>query len=279
MALKVFLNSTSPEEAVRIMYEQPGRGAYLAGGTDLLCSPEWPDFVVNIKGLLATLTQEAGELLIGASVTISQIAAWQELSEADDGLMRSCARQFASEQIRNMATVGGNLASAVPSADFATPLLALEAQCVIQAPEGQRTVPLEKFFAGPHQSILGKELLVELRFPVPAAGVKTEFLKIGRNSGDIATINVATLLELEGDTIQKARIALGAIAPTPIRAYAAEAFLAGKPASDENIQRAADLAREAVQPISDQRASADYRRQMSMVLTRRALQRCLGRNQ
>ncbi|HED04164.1 MAG TPA: xanthine dehydrogenase family protein subunit M [Candidatus Fraserbacteria bacterium] len=279
MAVKVFFNPASPQEAVRIMYEQPGQGAYLAGGTDLLCSPEWPDFVVNIRGLLATLAQEAGELVIGAAATISRIAAWQALSEADDGLMQSCARGFASEQIRNMATVGGNLASAVPSADFATPLLALEAQCVIQAPEGQRTIPLEGFFAGPHQSVLDRELLLKIRLPLPSAGVRTEFLKIGRNPGDIATINVATLLELECDKIQKARIALGAVAPTPIRAYAAEEFLAGKPASDENIQRAADLAREAVQPISDQRASADYRRQMSMVLTRRALQRCLGRNQ
>ncbi len=235
--------------------------------------------MVNIRGLLATLAQEAGELVIGAAATIAQIEEWQALSEADDGLMQSCARQFASEQIRNMATVGGNLASAVPSADFATPLLALETQCVIQALEGQRTVPLERFFGGPHQSVLEKELLVELRFPIPTAGVKTEFLKIGRNPGDIATINVATLLELEGDTIQRTRIALGAVAPTPIRAYAAEAFLAGKPATDENIQRAAELAREAVRPISDQRASADYRRQMSMVLTRRALRCCLGSNQ
>jgi len=278
MTIRAFFNPASIEEAVNLMYAQPGNGAYVAGGTDVLCAQAWPDFVVNVKGLLNGLKREGDAFVIGASATVSQVEFWQALAEADDGLMRACAKDFASRQIRNMATVGGNLASAVPSSDFATPLLALEAQCVVQGPTQRKTVPLDRFFSGPHQSVLDKELLVELRVPVPAAGVKTQFLKIGRNPGDIASINVATLVELEGDTVKKARIALGAVAPTPIRAYEAEAFLSGKQATDDNLERASEMAREATSTISDQRASADYRKHMSMVLTNRALQRCTGRN-
>lgn len=276
MTVKAFFNPASVDEAVELMYSQSGHGEYLAGGTDMLCAKDWPDFVVNVRDLLNTVKKDGDEFVMGASATITQVEFWDELAAADDGLMRKCCKEFASRQIRNMATVGGNIASAVPSADVAPPLMVLEATCVIQGKDGQRTVPLNEFFTGPHESVIDKELLVEIRVPVPAPGVKTEFLKMDRNPGDIAMINVSTLLELDGDTIKKARIALGAVAPTPIRAFEAEAFLEGKPATEENIQQASELAANAARPISDQRASEAYRKHMSMALTRRALQHCLG---
>lgn len=276
MAVKSFFNPASVEEAVDIMVSQAGRGRYVAGGTDLLCEKEWPEFVVNVRDLLNHTGLEGDEFVLGAAATVSQVEYWEKLAQADDGLMRSCAKAFASRQIRNMATIGGNLASAVPAADFATPLLVLEAECVVQGQQGARSVPLEAFFKGPHQSVLQKDLLVEIRFPKPIPGTRARFLKIGRTPGDIAVINVAALLVLDGDTVTKARIALGAVAPTPIRARQAETFLEGKPASEENLQQAAELAQQAASPISDQRASQAYRSQMCMALTRRALRQCAG---
>lgn len=278
MVVKAFFDPASAQEAVDLLVSQSGRGAYLAGGTDLLCGTEWPDFVVNVRDLLNTVKRDGADFVIGASATVSQVECWQALSEADSGLMQRCAQEFASRQIRNMATVGGNLASAVPSADFATPLLVLEAQCVILGRDGERTVPVDQFFVGPHKSVLEQDLLLEIRIPAPTAAVKTEFLKIGRNPGDIAMINVAALVEHDGTTFQKVRLALGAVAPTPIRAYDAEAFLAGRAINEDNIQQAADLAATAAAPISDHRASEAYRKQMCMTLTRRALQRCVGGN-
>jgi len=279
MAVKAFFNPTSVEEAVDMMASQTGEGCYVAGGTDLLCEKEWPEFVVNVRDLLNHVALDGDEFVIGASATVSQIEYWQELTQADDGLMHGCAKAFASRQIRNMATLGGNLASAVPSADFAPPLLVLEAGCVVQGKEGARALPLDAFFSGPHRSVLEKDLLVEVRFPKPAAGTKACFLKIGRTPGDIAVVNVAVLLVLEGQTVKKARIALGAVAPTPIRVYQAETFLEDKPASEENFQQAAELAQQAASPISDQRGSHAYRSQMCMALTRRALRQCVGRDE
>jgi len=276
MTVKAFFNPASIEEAIELMYAQSGRGEYLAGGTDVLCEREWPDFVVNVRDLLNTVKRDGDEFVIGAAATITQIEFWDDLAAADDGLLVQCAKEFGSMHIRNMATVGGNIASAVPSADVAPPLMVLEANCVVQGQDGQRTIPIADFFTGPHQSVIDKELLIEVRIPQPAKNIKTDFLKICRNPGDIASISVATLLELDGDTIKKARIALGSVAPTPIRVLGAESFLEGKPASEENIQQAADLCAEAAKPISDQRASADYRKHMSMALSRRALQHCLG---
>lgn len=278
MAITAFYQPASVQEAVKLMYSKRGKGAYVAGGTDLLCEQPMPEFVVNVRDLLKQVKRDAKGFLIGAAATVSQIEHWQELAKADGGLLRQCAKDFASRQIRNMATIGGNLASAVPSADFATPLLVLEAQCVIQGKTGRRTVPLEKFFTGPHESVLGKNLLVAIRVPRPESGARGAFLKIGRNPGDIAVINVSTLVKLAGLKFKKVRIALGAVAPTPVRAYEAEAYLEGKEATEAHIQRAAELAARAARPISDQRASKAYRKQMCNALTRRALQQCLGRN-
>lgn len=278
MAITAFYQPSSPQEAVSIMHTKKGRGAYVAGGTDLLCAAAKPDFVINVRDLLTPLKREAKGFWIGASATVSAIEYWDELAKADGQLLRQCAREFASRQIRNMATIGGNLASAVPAADFATPLLALEAKCVIQGKQGRRTVSLQEFFTGPHRSVLGKNLLVGIRVPKPETGVRGAFLKIARNPGDIAVINVAALIKLRGHTFKRVRIALGAVAPTPIRAYEAEAYLEGKAADEEHIQRAGELAARAAKPISDQRASMAYRKQMCAALTRRALQHCLGRS-
>jgi len=272
LAVQTFVTPASAEDAVRLMAEHPAKARYVAGGTDLMCQTDRPDFLINIENLLRYRKREKGEFVIGASTTVAEIGADEKLAELDAGLFRECAQAFATLQIRNMATVGGNLASSVPSADLAPPLLVLDAQAVILNSKGRRTVPLTQFFSGAHENVLGNGLLLEVRFPVPESGVKTTFLKVGRNPGDIAQISVAALAHLEQNVFQKVRIALGAVYPTPLRAFEAEAFLQGKPAHAKNIQRAAELAQAAVRTISDQRASAEYRRYLSLILTRRALQ-------
>jgi carbon-monoxide dehydrogenase medium subunit len=279
MTVKAFFSPSSVDEAVALMHSQPGRGAYLAGGTDLLCEKDWPDYVVNVRDLLNQVKQDGDEFVIGASATLSQLEDWDELKAHDDGLIFHCTQEFGSRHIRNMATVGGNLANAVPSSDLALPLMALDAQCVIQQQGGGKTVPIAEFFTGPRQSVLEKGLLTEVRFPKPAANTYSDFQKICYNPGAIALINVAASIVLDGNTVQTARIALGSVAPTPVRALEAEVFLVGQAATEENFVKAGELAQNAAKPISDQRASAEYRLEMVKVLTKRALANCARRGQ
>ncbi|MBM3321462.1 MAG: FAD binding domain-containing protein [Candidatus Eisenbacteria bacterium] len=271
MAIRSFHRAATPEEAVRLLRAGGARTFYVAGGTDLLSWHEPLDAVVSVREALRYLRREEAEFVVGASATVSMVEAWEELARADGGLLRSCARDFATWQIRNLATIGGNLASAVPSADFAPPLLVLDARCVVQGTEDRREVPLSEFFAGAHESVLGADLLVEIRFeePAPRSGLAWE--KIGRTDGDIAIVNAAARIDRDGKKCREARLALGAVAPTPFRAREAEEFLRGKEPDAKTIARAAELAAAAARPIDDQRASAAYRKAMGELLARRVL--------
>ncbi|RPJ46062.1 MAG: xanthine dehydrogenase family protein subunit M [Candidatus Latescibacterota bacterium] len=273
MPIRSFASASSPGEAVKLLESSPQPSRFIAGGTDLLSMPAAPASVVDVRRPLRYARREGDEFVVGAGATVTMVAEWEELARADGGFLRSCAHDFATWQIRNLATVGGNLASAVPSADFAVPFLVLGARIVALGKSGRRDIPIESFFVGPHESALGRDLLVEVRFraPAPEAGLAWE--KIGRVDGDIAIVNAAALVRIESGRCADVRLALGAVAPTPIRVPAAEEFLRGKEPSEENLRRAGDLAAEASRPISDQRASAEYRRAMCAVLARRALAR------
>jgi carbon-monoxide dehydrogenase medium subunit len=178
-----------------------------------------------------------------------------------------------SVQVRNLATVVGNLCNAAPSADMAPPLLALDAEAVIAGPKGQRRVPLASFFTGVRRTVLEpNELLVEIAVPAPGPGTGGNYLRhTPRRELDIAVVGVASQITLKDGVCTKARIALASVATTPVRATAAEQALVGQP-----IKPAA-LAVEAARPISDQRGSADYRRHLVRVLTRRTLTTALER--
>jgi carbon-monoxide dehydrogenase medium subunit len=179
---------------------------------------------------------------------------------------------MASEQIRNFATVGGNLCNASPSADLAPPLIALDATVCLAGREGERRLPLEAMFLGPGRSALeAGELLKEIHVPPPAG--QTVYLKQApRAYMDIAVVGVAVRIEQADGRCEQARIALGAVAPVPLRAFRAETELVGRPLTAERIQRAAAIAAEECSPIDDVRSSAWYRRRAVEVLTRRALQ-------
>jgi aerobic carbon-monoxide dehydrogenase medium subunit len=265
-----------------------GRGSdtkVLAGGTDLIAQLRVGMVelatVIDLSGV-AELRVLDGDtqrgFRIGAAVTARTLEQDTRLRAALPSLSESGAL-VGSIQIRNLATLGGNVCNAAPSADMAPPLLALDADAVIAGAGGRRRVPMASFFKGVRETVLGPdELLVE--FAVPATGPRSggAYLRhTPRRELDIAVVGVASQVSLADGVCEKARIALAAVAPTPVRATAAEQALEGQPLTPQTIARAADLAVEAARPISDQRGSAEFRRHLVRILTRRTLSIALER--
>jgi len=275
----------SIDDCLKILTERGAEAKVVAGGTDLL--PQLknallkPAYVVDLSGIAAlrTLAHANGNgLRIGASVTARAV----ELDDHVRSIYTSIAEGGAlvgSVQVRNLATVVGNLCNAAPSADMAPPLLALDAEAVIAGPGGQRRVPLASFFTGVRRTVLApNELLVEIAVPAPGPGSGGNYLRhTPRRELDIAVVGVASQIALKDGVCSKARIALASVAPTPVRATAAEQALVGQPMTPALIEKTAALAVEAARPISDQRGSADYRRHLVRVLTRRTLTTALER--
>jgi CO/xanthine dehydrogenase FAD-binding subunit len=257
----------------------------VAGGTDLLPQMKTGMLkarrVVDLSQLVELKAIERlgdGGVRVGAGVSARAL----ELSPAlKDGFIAvaESAGVVGSLQIRNLATLGGNLANAAPSADMAPPLLALDADCVIQGPRGQRRVAAAEFFQGVRRTVLAPdELLVEIVIPAPGPGSGGNYVRhTPRRELDIAVVGVASQLTIQDGRCVKARIALGAVAPVPLRARAAEARLEGEKITPALIDEAAKLAVDASSPISDQRGSAEFRRHLVRVLTRRTLTTALER--
>ena len=264
-------------EAVRLL--RAGGGArVVAGGTDVIVQADRGiRALVDITRLgLDYIRKNNGGWTIGSTTTMASIVDSPELRKLAGGILGAAAATCGSVQLRNMATVGGNLANASPAADLATPLLALDATVVVAGERARRKIPLEDFFDGPRETKLGGRLLIEVQIPLtPRGRTGWSFQKLGRTEVDIALVNVAAALQLDPrGRVKWARLALGAVAPTPIRARAAEAAITGHPLDAGLIDEAAAEAARATQPISDIRASADYRREMARVLTARALREC-----
>jgi len=267
---------TSLEEAVDLLSRYGGEARVLAGGTDLLVKMKQrlvePRHVINIKNIeeLTGIREAGGFVHIGAATRLRTIER-SELVRVKLPLLCEAVSSMGSVQIRNMATLGGNLCNASPAADTACALLALGAEARIIGPEGARTVPLEEFFVGPGQTVMeADEMLAEVSIPLPE-GAGTSFMKIGRTSLDIATINIAVALKMAGGAVADCRIALGSVAPTPIRAHGAEEFLRGKEPTCEAVEAAANIVSEEIKPITDVRATAEYRREASKHLAVDAL--------
>lgn len=268
---------SSIDEAVTLLGRDGARP--IAGGTDLLvhmrAGTTSPGYLVDLAGLgLSYVRQEAGMVKIGATTTFSELLD-SELIRRHLLCLAESVAQIGAVQCRNMATIGGNLCSAVPSADSAPPLLVLGAQVVIVGRHGERVLPLDQFFAGPKQSVLQPgEILVAIEVPLPAQRTGTSFLKLGRRRAmTLAVVNAAALVSPgeDGRTVEDVRIALGAVAPTPIRARRAESILQGQVISEVLIEEAAAAAAGETKPISDLRATVEYRREVSRVLAKRTL--------
>ena len=266
-------------EASALLARYGGRAQPLAGGTDLLVELKEQlrraDCVVNIKkipGIAAWSYDRRAGLRIGALVTARELEISEVIRENYPSLLQA-VRELGSIQVRNRATIVGNVCRASPSADTLPPLIADGAVLTIHGGQGTRRVAVEDFFAGPGKTVLKiDELVTGIAVPAPAPRTGKVYIKHGRRKAmELATVGVAVTLVPE----QEARIVLGAVAPTPIRAKKAEALLRGKRIDSALIERAAQAAVEESRPISNVRASADYRREMVAVLTRRALQRAL----
>jgi CO/xanthine dehydrogenase FAD-binding subunit len=278
---------TSLEEVAAALTRHPRDVRLLAGGTDLLVDLKTGRLRVGhlvsinrINGLRGVALTNSG-LRIGALTTIT------ELDRAPAGrgqfaALLDATRQMAAPQIRNVATVGGNIAAAVPCADLPPILIAMHASVELWSAAGQRTASLESFFVGPRRTICrDDEVLTAVLVPKPSPGSGAAYARFALREGNaiaVAAVAAGLLLGRDG-TIREARVVLGAVAPIPARVEAAAAELLGARPGEAAFDRAANIARQAAQPISDVRGSAEFRRELVAVLTRRALATACGRAQ
>ncbi|MDF1591129.1 MAG: xanthine dehydrogenase family protein subunit M [Desulfobacterales bacterium] len=276
-----YFEPSNLSEAVSLLDKYGDEAKVLAGGTDLLVwmkeGARSPTYMINIKhipGVRHIHFNEAEGLRIGALTTVREIETADIIKEKFAGLHQA-AKALASIQVRNLATIGGNLSTASPAAELAPPLLALGARVKLRGLRGERVLPLEEFFQGPGSTVIDREILTEVVVPPPAPKSFSLYKSISRrNAVDLAIVGVAVAGRIDGKAGEwkKVKIALGAVAPTPMRALMAEKVLAGKKVDAGAIAEAARTASEEARPISDLRASAWYRKEMVMVLVRRSLE-------
>jgi len=272
------------DEAISELSRHRDSAKVLAGGTDLInlirtkaIRPHWVVDIGNIPGLDALEYDDRGTLSIGALVTIRSVETSARV-KAGHAAIAQAASQIGSMAIRNVGTVGGNLCHASPAADTAPCLMVLDAKVMIAGPGGERGVSVEKLFLGPGQTVLKDgEILVKVRVPAMARQSKAVYLKHAiRGAADLAVVGVAVMAGLDDGCFSGVRIALGAVAPTPVRAAIAEKVLEGEKPDDAVIAEAAQAASAECRPITDVRASADYRKEMVKVLTQQALKQIVN---
>ena len=270
----------SLDEAVALLARHGATANVLAGGTDLLVeikeSLRAPQHVINIKripGMDRFSFDPKEGLRIGALVTTRELEVAPVVQQHYPGLLQAL-RELGSIQVRNRATLAGNICRASPSADTLPPLIADGATLKLYGEGGERTVLMEAFFTGPGKTVLRpNELVTEIIIRAPAPHTGKHYIKHGRRKAmELATVGVAVTLTLEANTCNEVRIVLGAVAPTPIRALQAEGLLRGRALTPALMAKAAEAAMSESRPISNVRGSADYRKEMVRVLTGRAIQ-------
>lgn len=277
-----YIAPTSLHDAIDLLMGADGRGRLLAGGTDLIAQMKEkrksPDLIVDVKRIpeLNILSfHETQGLRLGAAVSCTRVADFRAVRERYHALAEACGL-IGSVQIQNRAAVGGNFCNAAPSADTVPAVLIYGGKVILAGAKGKRELPAEEFFVAPGQTALKNgEILIEIDVPAPAPRSGAAYLRfIPREEMDIAVAGVGSYLELstDGSRCERARIALAAVAPTPVRAYEAEKFLVGKLANVATFAEAGELAARSANPISDVRGSAAYRIELIKVLTRRTLQ-------
>ena len=284
-----YQNPSSVDEAVKILAGSGGKARALAGGTDLIVQLRVKDprvdanTVVNVKGIPElnelSYSPSAG-LTIGAAVPCYQIYNNDDVIKHYPALIDS-ASLIGGTQIQGRASLGGNLCNAAPSGDSIPNLVAHNATAKIIGPNGTREIPVEEVCTGPRQtSIASDELLISINFPSNESGFGANYIRfIPRNEMDIAVAGAGVSVNIENGTFTAGRVCLASVAPTPILVEAAGQALVGQPVGDAAIQKAAEAAKEAAKPISDMRGTAEYRKHLCEVLTRRALNTAVERAQ
>ncbi len=279
MALPTYFSPNSVEEAISLLSKYGDEARVISGGTDLLVQMKrnilLPDYLIsvsNIRDLDYIKYDQTKGLRIGALTTIGYVAN-SPLVQGKFGVLAQGAALLGTPIIKNQGTIGGNLCNAAPSADIAPPLIVLGAQAKIAGIDGEKTVPVEDFFAGPGATVLKHhQLLVEIQIPNPRPHSGGSYIKQTRGKGaDLAVVGVAAFVVMDRDTIGDVKIALGAVAPTPVRAKKAEAILKGLRLDDKLLSESGQAASYESKPIDDVRSSADYRRKLVAVLTKRAV--------
>lgn len=265
---QTYLQPHSLDEALHLLAEHAGRARLVAGGTDVVVElsrgirPTSTLIDLTRVPELRGIRDEGSVITLGALTTHNDVVASAACRERLTPLAEACW-EVGAPQIRTRGTIAGNLATASPANDTITPLAALNAEVVLVSLRGERTLPLRDFYLGFRQTALAPDELVrEIRVPALTPAHRGRFVKLGlRRAQAISVIDFAVVLTFENDLVTDARIALGALAPTIVRAEAAEAALVGQPLTPESCQHAATLAEAAASPIDDVRASAGYRRQ------------------
>jgi carbon-monoxide dehydrogenase medium subunit len=279
-----FSSPASLTEALDLLERHGAEAKLIAGGTDLLVQMKSklaaPEFVISLLKIpdLSGMGQNGKGCRIGALAKHAQIEN-DPILQGKWGLLAAAAHKIGSPQIRNLGTVGGNLCNASPAADTASPLLALEAEVVLAGKKRERRVSLDSFFSGPGKTVLAEgEILKEILIPPVPAGSVWAYLKLGRRKSlDLALVSVAVLLTLDSQTrsCMRARVALGAVSPTPVRARETEKFLEGKVLDGKVLREAGEIAQKECSPISDIRATAEYRKEIVKILVDRAIKKSL----
>jgi carbon-monoxide dehydrogenase medium subunit len=275
------------EEAVTLLHELGGNAKILAGGTDLLVRMKMkidkPSDVISIArvpGLGEIIPRNGHAVTIGAAVTAAALSRHELINEKFTALAMA-AERLGAPMIRNRATIGGNLVNARPAADLPPPCMVMNAMVKLKSSSGERDVPVTEFFRGPGETVIEpNELMVSLQIQTPPPWSGGSYIKLGaRKTLEISMVNVAALITLQAPDgpIVDCRIALGAVAPTPVRAYAGEELLIGAIPSEELFQRAGEVGVGMCSPITDHRGTMEYRCMMIEVLTKRCLKQAYER--
>ena len=271
------------EEAVALLAGAGGDAKILAGGQSLIPAMRFrlavPETLIDINRLtdLEYVREENGHLAIGGLTRESALDE-SDVVRSRYPLLAETARVIADPLVRNLATVGGNLAHADPANDHPATMLAYDAEMVAHGPNGARTIAVDDFFTGLFETALtDDEILTEIRIPAPAPGSGGAYVKLERKVGDYAVSAVAVQLAMTGDTVRSARIGLTNVSPTPMRATGAEAELAGKEPSEAVLEAAGAKAAEECDPSPDLRGSVEYKRDLTRVLTKRAIAKAVAR--
>lgn len=275
-----YISPKNKEEALRILKEERVKACIVAGCSNVL--PNIRDknltlkFLVDISDIeeLRGINKKKGKICIGPLTTIAELIN-SELILKESKVLIQAAEQFADPLVRNSATIGGNLVTASPAADMAVPLLTLDALVKIESVGQKREVKLRDFFLEPGKTVLqDDEMIVGIEFEQSDINKNGYFIKLGqRKAMAIAIASIAVNLEVKQNKIIQIRIAMGSVAPTPIKLTVTEEFLKDKVINDKLVEEAMDRVREEVEPISDIRASAEYRRYVSGILFKRAFKK------
>ena len=279
---------TQPRDVPEALKALTGKGQIVpvAGGTNVLVNmkhaPLEADLIVDLTRLeaLEPISSDNGSIRLGAGVTFARLLDWSP-GGAVEGLMHPMCTAFAGPLIRNLATVGGNICDASPAADVSPPLLALDASVSLEsASGGTRTLPLSEFFQGVRKTARREnELVTSIGFTKPNDDERWFYYKLGKRKADaISIVSIAMMAKLARGSVERVRIALGAVAPVAMRAFEAEGILRGEPLNDTTIAAAAVAAARESRPIDDFRASGAYRRWMVEVLVKRGLNEISRRN-